>query len=55
MKSFFSSIIQLICFFFLSRLPSLSLANVDLFNGNISDIVQDQNPGYLDDLNKWGM
>lgn len=28
---------------------------MDLFNGNVSDIVQNQNPEYLDDLKKWGM
>lgn len=53
MKSFFNSIIQLIyTYMFLSRLPSVSLANTDLFNGNVSDILQGQNPEYLDDLNK---
>lgn len=56
MKSFFNSIIQLInIYVFISRLPSVSLANIDLFNGNVSDTVQDQNPRYLDDLKKWGM
>lgn len=28
---------------------------MDLFNGNISDTVKDQNPRYLDDLKKWRM